>query len=126
MKTVFRIEHQDGQGPYSGDTSLLFSWHGVGTGRPGPMADERLAQSLKEMLNLDYVPGTWSFGHSSMTQLREWWREEDIREMSEKSRLGLSVFEVESNAFLDGSTQCIFMRRHSTRILWKRATEAFA
>lgn len=112
---VYRIEEENGTGPYQGKTSAANSWfrksicNHNSEKRPGP----RECFILREM-GVDDLK-KYCFGFSTIKQLERWFTKTD-RELLHKSGYYISVYSVPKEYYMKATNQCVFIKEYSTLI----------
>jgi hypothetical protein len=126
MGLIYRIENDDGLGPYQGrkndDTSLLPMKYS--TEHPAVWDDSMLINKINQQIRIDaegqdeyksvgvwgFIDGKYHFGFGSQDQLRRWVYNDAWMVNLDKHGFHLSVYEVPEMAMMVGHTQAIFQK----------------
>ncbi len=116
---VLRVETQDRKGPYNRlCCELGIGWETDGR-HPSPSSDFP-REALKESLWSDY---NWHFGFASEDQLREWFRDDELRQLEQRGAR-VYLFEVPAEYVVRGSRQIMFRKDKATRLEGSQVREA--
>lgn len=103
----YRIENEDGKGPYS--CSIPVSWqrklHTAMNGCPSAHEDVTLDKCMLASYVADYPLGI--FGFRTMKQLHSWFEPGEIRILD---RHGFKIKEVQGELIVETPAQCYFRR----------------
>lgn len=106
---VYRIENQAGEGMYAADHCIYQcpSYEDFGNHK-GPQSDNRLLDELR-LKNWSYdIPQHFSFGFSSVEQMRTWLFEDVWLLWLADNGFILAI--IETDDVIAGDTQCIFIK----------------
>ena len=128
-KIVFRVENQNGTGPYSAGASIELSGKGNDTSRnPVPFHDPLLrpyfgiglsgaGRKLGEVADWP----TAKFGFADPDQLKIWFTAKDRRKLN-KLGFAVGIYEAPDDAAIIGATQAVFDKTKATRVDVVKAT----
>ncbi len=113
MQRVYRLETLEGVGVYMARRSnqmihrIMYEY--VDAPRhPGPMNDSLLADTFYSA-NLE----RFSFGFASLEQLKEWFFDDNDRELLSLHGIVCNEYEIEGWGFVAGEKQCIFVKENA-------------
>lgn len=122
MSRIFRIEHHALEvGPYqlkapdvkTNDLFSLFSRHSRSEIHPCLQDDKPTStRSLKRLYS------EWFFGFSSLSQLRKWFSNEDLRILHENG-CNMIVYEVDKDSYIKYKKQTVF-KKEAAKVLFKQ------
>ena len=109
---VFRVEQEDGSGPYWGKTLSKESWFSQSicnhnsNSRPGPYQCNKLREMNPNELK------KYSFAFSTLKQLERWFTKTD-RALLHENGYHISIYKVPKSFYIKTNNQCIFNKEHS-------------
>jgi hypothetical protein len=107
---IYRIEKQDGNGPYASRSRVDWGLTAPYEDRhPGPMSDPLLRQKWTQ-LKLEYEAHLYSFGFKDEEQLRVWFYDKEWLQAMKAVGLRLTLWEVQDGFFHIGDTQAVFRK----------------
>ena len=114
MPTIYRIENEDGIGPYLGTIAVWQDCsHNINTGRPNPVDDKLL---WKNYLESDIIENEDLYAFETIEQLKNWFSYNEIQKLR---KLGFKIKKLKVTKILQGDTQCIFKEewiKHKTTL----------
>ena len=110
MQRVYRLETLEGVGVYMARLSNLLIKRIMdkyldALRHPGPMNDSLLADAFYSANQ-----GRFSFGFASLEQLKEWFFDDNDRELLSLHGIVCNEYEIEGWGFVAGRKQCIFVK----------------
>lgn len=127
---IYRIEDEDGGGPYRGDNSHLnpFGSTSASDRHPLPVDDSLLQESIRFRMGRDlsasdatwihwssFLESDFIFGFTSIDQMRNWVYKDEWLYTMDKNGFFLSEFNVPKHHVCVGNTQAVFRRKEATK-----------
>ncbi len=107
---VYRIETEDGDGPYGGaEPKWGLNKPYCGDRHPTPEDDSKLRDAWIKIVR-DGFSSDWRFGFTSVDQMRAWFYEDDWLVAMHDIGLGLVVYGCSTDEVRLGHTQAVFER----------------
>ena len=113
MQRVYRLETLEGVGVYLASKSnqmiqrIMNEYMNVPR-HPGPMNDSPLADAFCSSNQQRF-----SFGFASLEQLKEWFFDDNDRELLSLHGIVCNEYEIEGWGFVAGRKQCIFVKENA-------------
>ena len=113
MQRVYRLETLEGVGVYLASKSnqmiqrIMNEYMNVPR-HPGPMNDSLLADAFYSANQQRF-----SFGFASLEQLKEWFFDDNDRELLSLHGIVCNEYEIEGWGFVAGRKQCIFVKENA-------------
>lgn len=110
MQRVYRLETLEGVGVYMARHSnqiiqRIVDEYLAAPRHPGPMNDSLLADAF-----CSDNRGRFSFGFASLEQLKEWFFDDNDRELLSLHGIVCNEYEIEGWGFVAGRKQCMFVK----------------
>lgn len=109
LRTIWRLENQDGVGPYRSNNIDVVLFLPPGSDEcPSPLADEKLSDIFWSLCGKGVKE--WVFGFSDLGQYKAWFGDEDVQEILAAHQFSLNRYEIEPSFVHEGTNQCMFYR----------------
>ena len=113
MQRVYRLETLEGVGVYMASKSnqmvdRIMNGYVAAPRHPGPMNDSLLADAFYSANQQCF-----SFGFASLEQLKEWFFDDNDRELLSLHGIVCNEYEIEGWGFVAGRKQCMFVKENA-------------